>query len=455
MVQSGNLVLINATPYAWQQTNVSSAHMSSWSFPTTVPPSTRFSSIGVVTAPLTCKLLEASVNVHVEWNEEEGPKDIGEVYYALEGTQHSFQIHAKAPAERFNIHAFFDGIATTNNPQGSTIGLKWKRDNSTSFVLGGTPGEFFSSNPPTNWMQSTLSSIGNRPLRHIAMPGSHDAGMSTITGGTAFGTAEDSQTQTQSIGQQLALGSRYFDIRPVITDGFFAAGHYSDIDVLGWQGANGQKISDIIAQINSFTANNKELVILNLSHDLNTDVGRDYRSLNQGEWNSLFQQLLGINNLFVAANPTTVDLTTMTLNQFISGNRAAVLIIVQPSDSSITLGSFVTRGFYTYSQFNAYNSYSDTDDLDTMTSDQLNKMRSVRNSPDSQLFLLSWTLTQDAGDIFTFESILDLADEANAVLMSDLLPAVSHTTFPNIIYIDNFADSSVTALAMSINSMTS
>ena len=44
---------------------------------------------------------------------------------------------------------------------------------------------------PTNWMQSTLGVIGNRPLRSICMPGSHDAGMSVIEGQTAFVAAED------------------------------------------------------------------------------------------------------------------------------------------------------------------------------------------------------------------------------------------------------------------------
>ena len=41
------------------------------------------------------------------------------------------------------------------------------------------------------WMQSTLNTIGDRQLRSIAMPGSHDAGMSVIEGKTGFVTEED------------------------------------------------------------------------------------------------------------------------------------------------------------------------------------------------------------------------------------------------------------------------
>lgn len=67
------------------------------------------------------------------------------------------------------------------------------------------------------------------------------------------------------------------------------------------------------------------------------------------------QKLTGINNLYVAPNPSTVDLTTLTLNQFIGSGNAAVVVVV---DSSISLGAYNGKGFYTYSQLNAYNNYS-------------------------------------------------------------------------------------------------
>ena len=119
------------------------------------------------------------------------------------------------------------------------------------------------------------------------MPGSHDAGMSTLTSGTAMGTRANVITQTQSIGGQLNAGSRYFDIRPVISAGQYVTGHYGRIEQLGvvtWQGGNGQSIDSIISEINAFTACNQELIILRLSHDLNTDVGNEgYRSFTQHE----------------------------------------------------------------------------------------------------------------------------------------------------------------------------
>ncbi|PSR84202.1 hypothetical protein PHLCEN_2v5490 [Hermanssonia centrifuga] len=433
--QSGKFVLINHTPYEWAQVSSTDDQMDSWSFPSVIPAG-------------------AVQTVNVEWDEADFDKQAesgAEVVYALMGTPNSFQLQARAPSSGFTLQALLHNIATVGNPQGSTINLGWNTNGTTAFVLAGKEGEFASSNPPTNWMQSSLSTIGSRQLRSIAMPGSHDAGMSVITGKTAFVDADDVLTQTGSIASQLTFGSRYFDIRPVIASGVFKTGHYSDISIVGWQGADGQAISDIINEINAFTASNAELIVLNLSHDLNTDSG--YGALTQTDWNNLLQQLTGINHLFVAPNPTSVDLTSMTLGQFIGNGQAAVLVITQPS-GSISLGSFATQGFYTYSQYNAYNSYSDTDSLSTMVSDQINKMKTVRTSPTSQLFLLSWTLTQGAGDIIDGTSILDLANEADSALSSDFSGAYTSTTFPNILYIDNFASSDATALAMAVNANT-
>jgi hypothetical protein len=304
-------------------------------------------------------------------------------------------------------------------------------------------------------MQKNLGTLGNRPLRRISIPGTHDAGMSVLTGGTAFITERNSLTQTLSIGGQLQAGSRYFDLRPVISGGLFKAGHYSYLDQLkSWQGGNGQSFSDIINDINSFTTSNQELVILNLSHDLNTDVGNsDYRALNQGEWNSLMQQMLGIKNLYIAPNSTTVDLTTLTLNQFIGNGKAAVVVIVELI--GIDLGTYATKGFYKYSQLNTYNSYSNTNDLGSMTSDQLQKMKSQRPNADAGYFLLSWTLTQNAEQAAGLgSSILDLANSAYPSLFSQVINSCSKSTFPNVLYVDGIrGNREVAALAMAINSL--
>jgi hypothetical protein len=143
-------------------------------------------------------------------------------------------------------------------------------------------------------MQGALSWLGDRRLFDIALPGSHDAGMSTITGGTVGGNSGNCQNQGLDIGNQLRAGARYFDIRPVINAGGFKTGHYSDTgEPFGWQGANGQSMSDIIDQINDFCRISAELIVVRLSHALNTD-SRPYKDLTQDEWNRCSAQISSI-----------------------------------------------------------------------------------------------------------------------------------------------------------------
>jgi hypothetical protein len=237
--------------------------------------------------------------------------------------------------------------------------------------------------------------------------------------------ADNTQTQTQGILGQLTQGARYFDIRPVISDGIFVTGHYGYVPaVKAVEGCNGQSIAGIISDINSFTSDRAELIILSLGGDWNTDVGGpNYRSLNGGEWNSLLQQLQGINALYHGPAPNSIasiiwasgtvnvltdgphglnvgatlniyiygvtppgytgtfrctvtdsttftyvlasdpgiadimegmyypfiDLSKLTLNDFIASGRSAVVVIVDPADNNlknIVLGSGLGEGFY-------------------------------------------------------------------------------------------------------------
>jgi hypothetical protein len=177
--------------------------------------------------------------VYVEWDQgiftTEGD-DAGEAQYSLEGTPYTFQVQARGSPD-FHLQVVLDGISTVGNPQGSIIPLGWKHDGIVEWFLSGKVGHFSSSNPPASWMQANLSMIGDRALRHLCMPGSHDAGMSVLHASTAFVGERNVLTQKVSIGDQLVLGARYFDCRPVISSGQFVSGHYSDLgDPLGWQG---------------------------------------------------------------------------------------------------------------------------------------------------------------------------------------------------------------------------
>ena len=432
MGEGGFLTIVNGGPVDWTLSYTHSYQMPAWSWPATIPAGN-------------------STPVYIEWDTNlnyDLSDDGGEASYTLP-TGEAFQIQARAPGRKFNLQVILDGITTQGNAKGSTISLGWDHGGYVNWILSGGEGWYSSSNPPPDWMAQNLARLGSKSLKQITIPGSHDAGMGVFHRGTTFSTAANTQTQRLTLGDQLRAGSRYFDLRPVISEGVYKAGHYDYIDALeSWQGGNGQTIAEIIQQINAFTALNKELIILNFSHDYNTDVGNDsYRSFTQAEWDTLLEQLAELDNLWVApGDPTTIDLTTVKLSDFIGGGRAAILVIVEPS--SVDLGGWTTQGFYKYSQFNVYNDYSDTNDANTMSQDQLGKM--AMQKPQGTYFLLSWTLTQDAEQVIVGPSILSLADHVNQLLYLRLMQASTATVFPNILYVDAFT-SQVTALAMALN----
>ena len=436
MGQGGFITLVNGTDSDWELTHQHSYQMNAWNFPKTI-------------------LAKTSERIYVEWDEalfDNQADDAGEAVYTLSGTNNqSFQVQARAKYG-FTLQVLFDNIETSGNPQGSVLNLGWQHNGIVSFILAGKENEYTGSNlNAASWMKDNLSLLGDKPLKNICIAGSHDSGMSVYTSGTAFAHDCNTLTQSNSIQGQLNLGARYFDIRPVISAGQYYTGHYGHIDqISSWQGANGQSIDSIISDVNAFTAHNNELVVLNLSHSLNTDVGNSaYRPFTQDEWNNLFEKLSGLAHLYVSTT-ANVDLTALTLNDFIAEGPAVLLIV---EDDSVALGQYSGKGFYDYASFNAYNSYADSNDLNTMVSDQIKKMD---DESGKQYFLLSWTLTQDGTEattcaLGTASSIKELANEANSNLEYLLYPAISPAHYPNIIYQDNIITSNAAALAMAVN----
>lgn len=443
MGQGGNITLVNGTTSDWTLTYTHQYQMNAWSFPATIPAGT-------------------SASVYVEWDQgifTHSSDDSGEATYTLNGSNQSFQIQARAGGG-FMLQAVLIGLSTQNYPQGSTIQLGWDWNRNPSgghvtFVLAGEAGNYLVGGQQSGaWMQHNLELLGSQPLRHLCLPGAHDAGMSVYNSGTAFASTCNTITQNTSILGQLQCGVRYFDIRPVISGGNYFTGHYSKVDPINsWQGANGQSIASIVADVNTYTASNAELIILNLSHDLNTDLGNSsYAPFTQTEWNALFAELQGLNYRFAAV--PGIDLSQLPLANFIGGQQAAVVLIVETN--GVDLSGYANQGFFPYSSFDVYNSYADSNDVSYMANNQLTKMKQQRPNPDAGLFLLSWTLTQSDVQastcvLGTADSILTLASVANPQLYLQLPGAISAQCYPNILYTDSVQNADAAALAMAVN----
>lgn len=178
----------------------------------------------------------------------------GEVHYKLDGPGHVFKVFFDS-SNGLNVSLSLEGrLLDHSNVKQPSIRKHFQPDRAVNLVITGTEdlGYWTSSDPSPDWMQQIWEVIGNRKLRHICMPGSHDAGISLLQARTPFATKENTQTQMSDVYGQLMLGSRYFDIRPVIANrGQFYTGHFGNILGLGnFQGGIGQTIDDIIENVN-------------------------------------------------------------------------------------------------------------------------------------------------------------------------------------------------------------
>ncbi|KAF2849490.1 hypothetical protein T440DRAFT_519078 [Plenodomus tracheiphilus IPT5] len=169
-----------------------------------------------------------------------------------------------------------------------------------------------------------------------------------------------------------------------------------------WHGGNGQSLDTTIDEINDFTANNNGLIILDISHGYDTDnwAGEFDSGLDQDQWDEVFTD----------------------------------------------------RGIYNRIRLNVYNEYSNEDDQRTMINGQLSKLKTIQRTPTSQMFALSWTLTQsDIADVLLVD-IVKAAEGVNRALPELLWPELTREMYPNVLFIDAYPDDGdVAALAEAIN----
>jgi hypothetical protein len=256
---------------------------------------------------------------------------------------------------------------------------------------------------PATWMEQSLTTIGSNNLRQICIPGSHDAGMSQFNAHTLGATTCNTQTQTSTIAGQLAAGARYFDIRVVISGGAYATGHYSQIPVLGYQGATGESISSIIDDITTFFQTSNELVILDISHDMDTDDS--YQAFCQDQWNTLLLQLQTGLSQYLWAPPTVVpqlanvDLSTYSISDFIfpnGVNKPAVVILINPEMTGFSLTDYAQKGFY-LSGFNT--------DYPTILNDL--GLPPNTNPDDQRNTLINWFTSNCTDSVASLQSLSD------------------------------------------------
>jgi hypothetical protein len=314
-----------------------------------------------------------------------------------------------------------------------------------------------------------------RPLRQITLPGTHDSGCyRSQTLANVW-----SQTQTEDIGQQLAGGVRYFDLRPCARGIEFWTYH----GPLYWggelTGADGilEQISDYF---DSLAPSDRELVILNISHFYN------FTNLLHANLVTAIQAALGPH--LVLWNQAQINVFNCAYSQLLSGpaaqpERSRVMVLydgaldtpVEPYVAGLPFtGGGGVNGFFVLAPkyappnpLNLFDQYANSGRLSVMSSDQLNKLRQRQNYPYTgqpfnpgnwfanamhgtagTLQLLSWTLTPQFSASMTWNPVVAAAETTNPALL-DLFcdpnggwagPYYNPDADPqvNIIYVDNY-----------------
>ncbi|KAI9892544.1 MAG: hypothetical protein M1814_001233 [Vezdaea aestivalis] len=104
--------------------------------------------------------------------------------------------------------------------------------------------------PPraSSWMQDNLSWLKDLPIGKILhMP--HDSGMDRMSHHTMLAGEDNVLTQIRSMYDQLQLGVRWFDVRPMLHHGTFYCGHATHTGSVGWQALSGTDERNLMRQL--------------------------------------------------------------------------------------------------------------------------------------------------------------------------------------------------------------
>lgn len=259
-----------------------------------------------------------------------------------------------------------------------------------------------------NWMKSIYEAIKDRQIQHVVMPGTHDAGMSTISGQIlSGGISENTQTQGLNIYNQLRAGSRYFDLRigsvhsiTDTSDYSFWTLHVNDETAEVAVGNSGESLDDIINEINQFTAENPgEVIFFHVRYLIGI---REVPSLGPIYWttaivNDFFGKLKGVNN-----RCGNLD-TSTTFNQkpasyFMDqngGNGCVVFLLAGDLQPTVPQDS-VADGIYQANRLSIADDWSNLGDTQPMAEDQASDWKQVIRGGSSDTFHISqWLVSAD------------------------------------------------------------
>jgi hypothetical protein len=322
---------------------------------------------------------------------------------------------------------------------------------------------FASAQRLCDWMSETLDPSST--LKEITLPGAHDASVYRCFDCTIGANIKNTQTQYLPIDALLDSGIRYFDLRPVLDEGYFYTGHYTQYKKRPSFGCKGDSLERILKCIRVFLEQHAELVILHFSHYCNRGWKED--SAYAEKLFTLLEKNLG--ERIYTSDTTKKRIADMPLNQFIQNGKGKAILIFNDDYNGNKI-SLHKRGFFSVSRdIVLFDRYSNTTDVKFMCADQkqkFSKWKEKNIAEREELFVMPWTLTHNtkaaikcSGVKWPWQkkvSIIDYARQAKK-LMHPLITEwqqvglITSLLKPNIINVD-IADGQITRLCIQLNS---
>jgi len=317
----------------------------------------------------------------------------------------------------------------------------------------------------SDWMSQTVDY--SKTLKDICLPGAHDASIFQCFDCTVGANIKNTKTQKLPIQNLLDSGVRYFDLRPVLSGNQFFTGHYTKYTKRPSFGCKGDSLQRILTVVNHFLEKHRELVVLHFSHYCDrswTKKNKTFLPLLL----KLFEECLG-KNIFVMLRDSTKNLSEINLCNLLDSKNGKVIILMD--DYKGTSVTNKLQGIFSSTKdLTIFDKYSGTTKENYLVTDQKNKFCGwIKNKSDSRanIFLLSWTLTQDAraakrcaGLKFPWQkcvSIFDVAQIVNLRLAQSMIDwknesIISKINKPNIIVTD-FTSGNQTRVCLWLNGL--
>ncbi|KND90634.1 PI-PLC X-box domain-containing protein [Tolypocladium ophioglossoides CBS 100239] len=278
-------------------------------------------------------------------------------------------------------------------------------------------------------MSSLYETIKDRPIRHVVMPGAHDAGMSYLsTQFLSVGIKANTQTQGLSTYKQLRYGSRWLDLRVLtVHEGgghTFWTAHVNDETNSPPVGNSGESLHNVIENINQFTAESPgEIIFLRFSYL----IGINKVPTKPQYWTAeimqqFFDELKTINNRCISLPEIEFFLIKAGIFMDQNDGKGCVLILLDQANNQYldTLDS-EPDGIYETRVMLYYDHWADEDTVKQVAANQTEGWNDVQRPGSSNgtsqdaLYINQWSVTPDPLDFIT-TSLSQYANMMNPTL---------------------------------------